>query len=151
MDDQITTIQNKAIELFDLLGFSEHPIVTQRDRVYNVRFEVREPNYLIGRQGETLDALQHVLRLLINRELDLADRLVIIDVNGYREKKTKNIEKKAKESAYIVRETGRDIEIPFLNSFERRIVHSIISTIADVESVSTGEGNERKIVIKKKK
>lgn len=151
MEETIATIQNKAEELFNLLGFSESPIVTQRDRVINVRFEVDEPNYLIGRQGETLDALQHILRLLVNRELDYTDKLVIIDVNGYREKRTKNLEKKAKESAYLVRETGEDIEIPFLNSFERRIVHSIISNIADVESMSVGDGHERKIIIKKKK
>lgn len=151
MEDNVGRIQEKAQELFALLGFSETPVVSQSERVYNVRFEVDEPNYLIGRQGETLDALQHVLRLFISREIDLADRLVIIDVNGYREKRTKNLEKKARESAHLVRENGKEIEIPFLNSFERRIVHSIVSTVADVESVSEGDGYERKIIIKKKK
>lgn len=150
MEKYILKIHDKAKELISLLGFNEDPIVTQKEKVFLVRFQLEEPNFLIGRQGETLEALQHVLRLLLNRELELDDRLVVIDINGYREKRTKNIEQRARELVYKVRETGKDVEIPFLNSYERRLVHSVVSAIADVESISEGEGYERKIIIKKK-
>jgi spoIIIJ-associated protein len=112
---------------------------------------MEDPGYIIGKQGEALEALQHVLRMILNRELELTDTLIVIDINGYREKRTKGIEQKARELAHKVRTTGKEIELPFLNSFERRVVHSIVSTIADVESESRGEGLERRLVIKPKK
>lgn len=151
MEDQGLKIKKTAKKLLESIGFLEEPIVTKRDRIFLVRLQLDDPSLLIGRQGEAMEALQHILRLLINSELDFSDHLIVVDINSYREKRTKNIEQHAREIASKVLETGDEIELPFLNSYERRIVHTIIGTIADVESESRGDGQDRKVVIKPKK
>lgn len=149
--DNILTISQISRQLLDLLGFDAEPYVSQKENTYLVRFQLDEPNLLIGRQGEALESFQHILRILVSRELKLEHALVVVDINSYRDKKTKGIEQRARELAYKVRSTGKEIEIPNLNSFERRLVHSVIGNIADVESESEGTGLERRVIIKPKK
>ena len=150
MEDHILKIKENTKRILELIGFSEEPIVTKKEKTYVVRIQLEDPGYLIGKQGESLEALQHLLRILVNKDSDLREDLIIVDVNSYREKKTKGMEQKARELAYKVRSTGKEIELPYLNSFERRIVHSIVGNIADVESESRGIGSERRLVIKPK-
>lgn len=151
MHEHIEKIKSKAKEVTELLGFGADVIVVQRENVVCVNLQVDEPAVLIGRGGEGLDSLQHVLRLLLGKTTNEIGTILVVDVNGYRDKKASSIEKMAREIAHRVRTSGIQEELPAMNSFERRLVHTLVSSIADVESGSEGDYTNRRVVIKPKK
>lgn len=146
-----TKIKRHSKELLNKLGFDAEPIVTQQDEIIFVNLQIDSPGLLIGRGGEGLEALQHILRLLISRDEEITTTNVVIDIAGYRDKKIENVKKLAREKAYLVLSTGIAETLPEMSSYERRIAHMVVTNIADVETESVGEGRERKVVIKPKK
>ncbi|OGD65760.1 hypothetical protein A2215_04730 [Candidatus Berkelbacteria bacterium RIFOXYA2_FULL_43_10] len=152
MEDLIIKIKNRSGELVSLLGFESEAIVTQGEGIIQVNIQTADtPAILIGRGGEGLEALQHVLRILFGKELSESGSNIIIDVAGYRSKKTENIKRETRDKALLVLSTGIEEVLPPMSSFERRVVHMVCTNIADVETESLGEGRERRVVIKSKK
>ena len=150
MNEHIEKMKGKSKEIVELLGFSSDVIVVQRNNVLFLNLQVDEPAFLIGRGGEGLESLQHVLRLLLGKLVNEMGNILVVDINGYRDKKISSIEKMARETAFKVIGEGIEIELPPMNAFERRAVHTLISSIADVESGSTGDNRDRRVVIKPK-
>ena len=101
---------------------------------------------VIGRRGETLDAIQYLMRLVINKESDAYKR-VSINVGTYREKREETLRELAKKNAARVRKYGRKVMLDPMNPYERRIVHTAIQAIEGVESHSVGSDSERRVVI----
>jgi spoIIIJ-associated protein len=104
---------------------------------------------LIGRQGQTLDAIQELTRMAVGRRLDQRVR-VIVDVQDYRKRREERLEAKARDLAEQVRQTGREVEFEPMNSFERKLVHDAVADIPGVESSSRGEEPNRFVVISKR-
>ncbi len=104
---------------------------------------------LIGKNGRTIDALQNITSQMLNTELNTYYRF-IIDVNDYKAKRRVRIEKMAKYTAKDVARTKVEAHLEPMNSFERRIVHNILSESKDVYTESEGENKERHVVIKPK-
>jgi len=103
---------------------------------------------IIGRRGETLDSLQYLAILANNRGPDSQNRpRVVIDCNGYREKRTETLETLAAKTAAKVLKAGRRVTLEPMNPYERRIIHSKVSEISGVYSSSIGEEPFRKVVI----
>ena len=102
---------------------------------------------LIGRNGETLKSLQHILRLVINKKLDEFIPLSV-DVAGYRQRQEKFLEQNCTEVALEVKKTKKPIELSPMNSYERRIIHLVLEKIDGVTSESVGEGLNRRVIIK---
>jgi spoIIIJ-associated protein len=146
-----TKIKKHSKELLRKLGFDAEPIVTQQEEIIFVNLQIDSPGLLIGRGGEGLEALQHILRLLISRDEEIFSTNIIIDIAGYRDKKIESVKKLAHDKAYLVLSTGIEEILPEMSSYERRIVHMVCTNIADIETESTGEGRERKVIIKPKK
>lgn len=151
MQEHIEKIKKKSKEIVDLLGFSSDVIIVQRNSVLFVNLQVDEPAVLIGRGGEGLESLQHVLRLLLGKTISETGNILIVDINGYRDKKISSIEKMARENAFKVISEGIEIELPPMNAFERRVVHTLVNNIADVETESAGDYQDRRVVIRPKK
>lgn len=101
---------------------------------------------LIGRRGETLDALQYLAGLVANR-LEGDYFRVVVDSGDYREKRKKTLEKLAKTLSSQALRTGRNVTLEPMNPYERRIIHSAIQEIEGVKSSSVGEEPYRKVVI----
>jgi spoIIIJ-associated protein len=101
---------------------------------------------LIGKDGETLEALQHVLRLAIAKRYKQAAK-ILVDINGYREKRKKALTIMAKRLADRVRRTGRRQKTDPLNPYERRIVHTLFKHNKNISTKSEGEGHVKKVVI----
>ena len=101
---------------------------------------------VIGRRGETLDALQYLTILAGNRGEDNYCR-ISIDCCGYREKRREALETLAAKTARKVLKTGRRVTLEPMNPYERRIIHSKVAEIDGVSSRSTGEEPFRKVVI----
>jgi len=151
MHEHIEKIKEKSKEVVGLLGFSADVIAVQRNSVLFLNFQVDEPAVLIGRGGEGLESLQHVLRLLLGKIVSETGNILVVDINGYRDKRISSIEKMARETALKVMSEKVEIELPLMNAFERRAVHTLISNMADVESESSGDHRNRRVVIKPKK
>ncbi len=105
-----------------------------------------DTSFIIGRRGENLDALQYLASMFCNR-LDDEYYRVVLDSNGYREKRKKTLEDLAKKIAKNVLRSGRSTILEPMNPYERRIIHSMISEIEGVSSRSVGEEPYRKIII----
>ena len=101
---------------------------------------------VIGRRGETLDAIQYLVRLVINKDSDAYKR-VSINVGTYREKREETLRELAKKNAARVRKYGRNVVLDPMNPYERRVVHTAIQQIEGVESHSVGSDSERRVVI----
>ncbi|MEG2769307.1 MAG: R3H domain-containing nucleic acid-binding protein [Oscillospiraceae bacterium] len=101
---------------------------------------------LIGRRGETMEALSYLTGLVANRAGGDYEK-ISLDVGGYRSKREQDLVELAKRIGEKVAATGRSHMLEPMNPYERRIIHSTISEMENVKSESTGEGADRRIVI----
>lgn len=102
---------------------------------------------LIGRQGQTLDAIQELARMAIGRRLDQRVR-VIVDVEDYRKRRDSRIAERAREVAERVAQDGGEEEFEAMNAYERKLVHDAAADVAGVETSSRGEDPNRYVVIR---
>ncbi|WP_298815738.1 RNA-binding cell elongation regulator Jag/EloR [Chloroflexus sp.] len=101
---------------------------------------------LIGRRGETLRSLQFLLNLLVSRRVQVWPQ-VVVDVGNYRQRRQESLESLARRMAERVRQTGRPIMLEPMAAYERRIVHLALRDDKTIYTESSGEGENRKIVI----
>lgn len=112
----------------------------------NIALEGEDLGFVIGRRGETIDAIQYLTGLVVNR-IDGDYLRVTIDSGNFREKREKTLEGLARRLAKTVVKTGRSVTLEPMNPYERRIIHSTVSTIEGATSSSIGEEPNRKVVI----
>ena len=105
---------------------------------------------VIGKHGQTLDALQHLVNIVVNNGKENRVR-IRIDSENYREKRNKTLESLAKSVANNVRKTHKDYELEPMSSYERRIIHSVLQKEKNIETVSKGLDKERHVVVKYKR
>jgi spoIIIJ-associated protein len=101
---------------------------------------------MIGRRGETLQSLQFLVNMLVSRHLRRWPQIVV-DVGNYRQRRRESLEGLARRMAERVTQSGRSIMLEPMAAYERRIVHLALREDANVYTQSTGEGENRKIVI----
>jgi spoIIIJ-associated protein len=105
---------------------------------------------LIGRHGQTLEALHEIVRSAVQRKT--GERcLVVVDVEDYRKRRRSQLAERAGETARRVRRTGRQESLEPMNPYERKIVHDAASQVGGVETSSEGEDPRRRVVIRKKR
>ena len=111
-----------------------------------INIEGEDINAIIGRRGETLDALQYLTGIVSSRSGEKHMR-VYIDTGSYRARREETLERLARKYADRVRKTGRSLTLEPMSPNERRIVHMVIQEIDGLESFSKGEGSARRVVI----
>ncbi len=102
---------------------------------------------IIGKHGQTLDAIQHLVNIVINNGQSSRVK-VRIDSENYRDKRNKTLESLAKSVANTVRKTHKDYELEPMTSYERRIIHSVLQKEKNIETTSIGTDKERHVVVK---
>ena len=102
---------------------------------------------LIGRRGQSLDALQEITRTAVQRRLRHRVRL-LLDVEGYRARRREALADHARSMAERAKERGSEIEFEPMNAYERKIVHDAIAEIDGTESFSEGEEPDRKVIVR---
>lgn len=102
---------------------------------------------LIGRHGQTLEALQEVTRATVGRRSEARCR-VTVDVEDYRKRQKDRLISRARDLAKQVQRSGKERELEAMNAYERKIVHDAVAPVAGVETVSTGEDPDRRVVIR---
>ena len=136
-------------EITKLMGIDVNLEVRRREENITIKLFSDHNAVLIGKNGYTIQALQTIVRQIIFNEVN-AKVSIILDVENYKEKKLKNIEYLAKKTAREVAKTKVEAKLDSMNSYERRIVHSILSDDKYVYTESTGEEPNRFVVIKPK-
>ena len=106
---------------------------------------------VIGYRGETLDSLQYLVSLVVNKDHSEAYKRVTLDTENYRKKREETLIKVAEKTAYKVKKTGRPYKLEPMNPYERRIIHSALQDYSEISTYSEGEEPYRRIVISMKK
>lgn len=120
--------------------------INEEDGVVNIDLVGDDMGILIGKRGQTLDSLQYLVSLVINKESEKYLR-VKLDTENYRERRKATLENLAKNIAFKVKRIKKPVSLEPMNPYERRIIHSVVSKIEGVNSKSIGEEPYRKIVI----
>lgn len=101
---------------------------------------------LIGRHGQTLEALQELTRAVVGQRVGTRARIVV-DVEDYKRRQRARLVSRARELARRVAQTGREEELEPMNAFERKVVHDAVAGVSGVQSSSRGEDPDRRVVI----
>lgn len=120
------------------------------DKVYEVELSCKEMGLLIGKRGQTLDSLQYLTNLAVNKHSDGYIK-VKLDTEDYRQRRKDTLENLAKNIAYKVKRTKRPVSLEPMNPFERRVIHSALQGDRYVETHSEGEEPFRHVVVTLKK
>ena len=123
---------------------------SEENRTMNIDFAGDEMGILIGKRGQTLDSLQYLISLVVNKESDCYIK-VKVDTEDYRERRKATLENLAKNLSYKVKRTRRPVTLEPMNPYERRIIHSALQNDRYVETHSEGDEPYRKVVITLKK
>ncbi len=147
-DDPFVKAKEYILTILKSLGIDEAEIEVEADDE-DVRISIScgdDYGSVIGRRGETLDAIQYLTRLVINRGSEEYKR-VSINVGNYREKRENTLRALARKNAAKVRKYGRNVVLEPMNPYERRIIHTTVQEIEGVTSHSVGSDGDRKVVI----
>lgn len=111
--------------------------------------ETPDSRFMIGRDGETLRSLNHLVQKIIEKEgIEDESKNIMIDINGYQKKKFDNLKNIAHMMAERAKYFKSNIEIDPMPAFERRIIHLFLESDKEIKTESTGEGLNRRVVIK---
>lgn len=148
-NDLIDYIKEVITEITKLMGATVNLEIRRREDNITIKIFSDHNAVLIGKNGYTVDALQTIIRQIVQNATKSYVG-IILDIENYKDKKNKNIEYLAKKVAKEVANTKVEAKIDSMNSYERRIVHSILSENKYVYTESIGEEPNRCVVIKPK-
>lgn len=150
-------IQNLIKELLERATFPTKEVsIFEKDGISSGKpgatwfsVEMKEPHYFLGRGGEALFALNHLVKKIIeNKTLGEEGNQILIDINDFQKKRIENIHAIAHMMAERARYFKSNIEVDPMPAFERRIVHEFLAEATDLKTESEGEGMNRRVVIK---
>ena len=147
-------IEKTTIHLSDIIVAEENSPSSGKTIWFSV--QVDEPHFFLGREGEALFALNHIVRRIIEPRTSIGDTEpenkkdfeISIDINDFQKKRIENIRAIAHMMAERARYFKANVEIDPMSSFERRIVHEFLSEATDLKTESEGTGRTRRVVIK---
>lgn len=138
--------------IFDAMKMEVEILVAVNEEEYIIEVELKgdDMGILIGKRGQTLDSLQYLTNLAINKHSDEYYK-VKIDTEDYRKRRKETLENLAKNIAYKVKRTKRPVSLEPMNPFERRIIHSALQNDRYVTTHSEGDEPYRHVVVTLKK
>ena len=148
-DEEAEQLVSELIDYFlGAMGVVADTYIREDDDEGSMTFEIEGPDagLLIGRHGETLQALQFLIRMVTNRQLG-RKAYVVIDIEDYRERRVQMLRRLARRTAGRVASSGRDDSLEPMSPAERRIVHMALAGHPEVRTESEGEGNQRRVLI----
>ena len=150
MDKRIKKVKKIVEEFFEKMTFEvELEMGQMEENSLPMDLKAEDPQILIGEQGKTLIELQRILSRIIRKKL--GEQIFIdLDVNQYKKKKIEYLKEMAQSMADQVSLQKEEKVLSPMSPFERRIIHLTLSEREDVETESTGEEPERRVVIKPK-
>jgi spoIIIJ-associated protein len=144
--DPAETLADLLEEIAEGLRLEVEVEVEEGDGVLTGRLEGEDLGLFIGRRGQTIDAVQHLAQRIVFPEGPSPVR-VVIDADGYRERRAESLRADADDAAAEVRASGRPVELDPMPPWERRIVHEHLRDHASVETHSEGDEPDRYLVV----
>ncbi|MEE1305407.1 MAG: RNA-binding cell elongation regulator Jag/EloR [Agathobacter sp.] len=139
-------------QVFDAMKLEVEVIVkiSEDDKYVDVELKGGDMGVLIGKRGQTLDSLQYLTNLAINKHFDSYYKIKI-DTEDYRNRRKETLENLAKNISYKVKRTKHSVSLEPMNPFERRVIHSALQNDRYVTTHSEGEEPYRHVVVSLKK
>jgi len=145
-DDVAAAIVQFQTGLFAHMGVEATPVITREGDTYQVVLEGEDLGALIGRRGETLDAIQQLTGYTVNRGRSHRVR-IHVDAEGYRARREESLERLARKTAGKVVKYRRNITLEAMNAYERHVIHTALQDYPNVTTYSTGTEPNRRTVV----
>ena len=127
----------------------QYEVENREDHIY-INIKGKDMGILIGRRGETLESLQYLTNLVVQRKIE--DRVkIVLDIEGYRSRREQTLIKLANRLYEKVKKTRKSIVLEPMNPHERRIIHTALQEKRDIQTYSEGDEPYRKVVISLKR
>ncbi len=140
-------IRKTITELLNHMGVSSPDVSIETDDFGTVyMIQTPDSSFLIGNNGETLLALNHVVKRIVGKKEDEED--FSVDVNGYQKERNDGLRAKARVYAERAKTFQSDVEMDPMSSYERMIVHAVLAKDPEIKTESAGVGRDRRIVVK---
>lgn len=134
--------------VLERMGIAADIDVNETDDKIVLEIQTGDPEQVIGRKGQVVDALQHLVSKVVYRErAGEKGKPIIVDAGGYRAKHIERLQGLAQRMAEKAQATQRIVELSPMSAHDRRIIHMVIADIAGLSSRSEGEGDDRHVLI----
>ena len=133
-------------KVFEAMNLEVEIIINKEDNNYAVELKGADMGVLIGKRGQTLDSLQYLANLAVNKNSEEYVKIKI-DTEDYRNRRKETLENLAKNIAYKVKRTKRPVSLEPMNPFERRVIHSALQNDKFVTTHSEGDEPYRHVVV----
>lgn len=146
-EDVVSFIKNYFSKISELMNIDINCEIKIRDDIINVNLLSSDNSIIIGKDGKTLTSIQQLLKQTLKNKIPF-DIKINLDVSNYKSRKNKQFENEIIKIAKEVLKTKVDAKLDPMNSYERRLVHTIVSKFENLETVSEGEEPNRYVIIK---
>ncbi len=135
-------------KVFEAMQISVHVNIVENtdEKIMNIDLSGEDMGVLIGKRGQTLDSLQYLVSLVVNKGEEDYVR-VKVDTENYRQRRKDTLENLAKNISFKVRKNGKTVTLEPMNPYERRVIHSALQNDRYVETHSEGEEPFRRVVV----
>jgi len=145
-EDRTSRVETFLVGLFERMGIETGIDILEGDASIDVTLTGKDPGALIGRRGETLDAIQHLTNYVINRGATGRVR-INLDAEDYRKRRNETLESLATRTAGKVMKYRRNMTLDPMNAYERHVIHSALQNYEHISTYSVGSEPNRRVVV----
>ena len=145
--DRILEAKKFLSDILDNMNIKAEINIEESKDLVKINLTGPKMGAIIGYRGETLDSLQYLTSLVVNKAKEDKYKRVVLDTENYRQKREETLIKVAQKTAYKVRKSGRAYKLEPMNPYERRIIHSALQDYNDINTYSEGEEPFRRVVV----
>ncbi len=149
--DYVNEARTFLKNVLDTMDIKAEIAIKEEDDVINITLSGDKMGVIIGYRGETLDSLQYLTSLVVNKQHDIPYKRIVLDTENYRNKREETLKRLADKTAYKVKKSGKPFKLEPMNPYERRIIHAALQGDSSIHTYSEGEEPYRRIVVEKKR
>ena len=149
--DSLDDAKTFLISVLNSMDINADIDIKEENDIIKINLKGPKMGLVIGYRGETLDSLQYLVSLVVNKNHENPYKRVVLDAENYRHKREETLIRVAQKTAYKVKKSGRPYKLEPMNPYERRIIHSALQEYTDINTYSEGEEPFRRIIISLKK
>jgi spoIIIJ-associated protein len=138
-------------DVLNSMGIRAEIRIKEEDNVVKISLTGPDMGIIIGYRGETLDSLQYLVSLVVNKGHETEYKRVVLDTENYRQKREETLKRLAMKTADKVIRSGRSFKLEPMNPYERRVIHSALQNDPKIQTFSEGDEPFRRVVIDVKK
>lgn len=149
--DYVHDAKSFLTEVLNAMGVTAEIDIKEENNIISIILSGDNMGIVIGYRGETLDSIQYLVSLVINKGNDEEYKRVVLDTENYRFKREETLKRLADKTGSRVRRSGRNFKLEPMNPYERRIIHSALQDNPYIYTYSEGEEPYRRVVVDLKK